>query len=463
MLKSIPSVDKILSYHKIKILLESIPRQIVVFFVRSALDTLRNEIQFGDFSEETITESTIVAMVKREAHDFFSSRIRKVINASGIILHTGLGRSPFPHSVCENFSIFSSYTNVQIDINSGEREERDVFAKKMLLFLTGAESAVIVNNNAAATLLVLNTFAEKKEVIVSRGQLIEIGGSFRLPEIMAKSGAFLKEVGTTNRTRFSDYENAVNDSTAMIFKAHTSNYKIIGFTEEVASEDLARLASRRGLIFADDLGAASFIDLDCIKGFSCNVKESLKKGSDLVFFSGDKLLGGPQCGIILGKKDLIEKIEKNPLTRAMRVCKLTSFALAEILMLYCDMEKMKKVSPFLAALYLEEEELRDRVQKLSERIKEAVPILKCEIREATSYVGGGSFPMEALPDFSVMLTSNISPHALAERLRKNSIPIIARVTEDKVFLNMRTLLPEDEAEIANALKKIFSGSEKPGL
>ncbi|HOD55196.1 MAG TPA: L-seryl-tRNA(Sec) selenium transferase, partial [Candidatus Cloacimonadota bacterium] len=344
-----------------------------------------------------------IAEISDYLKDLIKSPLKPVINATGIILHTNLGRAPLSKYILENsFKTLSSYSNLEFDLNSGKRGNRNVHLSALIQLLTGAEDCLIVNNNVAAVFLCLNQFARNKEVIVSRSELIEIGGSFRIPDIMTSSGCILKEVGTTNCTRLSDYEENINDQTAMIFKAHQSNYYILGHTESVEIEALSSLAKKNNLPFLYDIGSGLLKQIDMLDPLNePNVSECLTKGVDLITFSGDKLLGGPQCGIIAGKKTLIDQLAKNPLMRVLRVDKLTLRVLHECLALYCDESQLLKHNPLFQMLKQTESELKRRAQKCFSLLKKAG--IESKIMPAKACTGGGTLPDLELVSYEVQL------------------------------------------------------------
>ncbi len=345
---------------------------------------------------------------------------------------------------------------MEFDLQSGKRGSRYSHIEEIICRLTGAEAALVVNNNAAAVLLVLNTLAKDKEVIVSRGQLVEIGGSFRVPEVMIQSGARLVEVGTTNKTHLHDYENNINDETGVILKVHTSNYKIVGFTKEVAIEELSYIGNKYEIPVVEDIGSGTLIDFSKY-GLTKEptVQESIKKGADIITFSGDKLLGGPQAGIIIGKKDLIDKMKKNQLTRALRVDKMTLVTLEAIMRIYLDEEKAIKNIPTLNMITMDIKEIKAKAETLFERMNDRDFPYRFEVVQGNSQVGGGSMPVENLPTYLISLAAdNISSSVIEESLRKYEIPIITRINNDKVLLDLRTIRYQEFDIILQALASI---------
>ncbi len=384
--------------------------------------------------------------------------IRPVINATGIILHTGLGRSVLASSVADRVrDAAANYCNVELDLDSGLRGRRGDYAELLLRKLTGAEDALIVNNNAAATMLVLAALARDREVIVSRGQLIEIGGSYRLPDVMEAGGARLREVGTTNKTRLADYENAIGEATALIMRVHTSNYRIVGFAESPGIDELTALAHHHHhLISFDDLGSgALFDDALWTQQDEPTVESSLRAGADVVAFSGDKLLGGPQAGILLGKRDIIEDLRKHPMARALRVCKLTLAALEATLEIYLDADRRAKDIATLARLNESLAEMRPRAESFASFLKQEVPNAPIDVIDhQLSYAGGGSLPAQPLPTIVVTWRPNGSVDEFAKRLRTQGPTVICRIQDDALAFNFRTIRPEDVEPLKQAIMNL---------
>lgn len=449
----IPKVDALLDNAEIKKALEEVPRKIVLSSIREELDLFREEIREKKLNEyEAIKRSekiidNILYRIKRKN----SYALRRVINGTGIVIHTNIGRSLISREVMENVvEIATNYSNLEYDISTGERGSRYSHLKDIITEITGAEDAMVVNNNAAAVMLVLSTLAKGREVIVSRGELIEIGGSFRIPDVMEESGAVLKAVGTTNKTHLEDYENAINENTAALLKVHTSNYRILGFTSSVSSEELYPLKVKYNLPLIEDLGSGVLVDLSKFGlEYEPTVQDSINKGVDIVTFSGDKLLGGPQAGIIAGKKEYIDRMKKNPLTRAFRVDKFTISALEATLRLYLDEKTAVEKIPTLRMLTMRVEELEKRTKKLYDRIIGTVDheICNIEIVDGFSEVGGGSLPLEKIPTKCIRIRFNeYSIDEFERALREFRIPIIARVYKNSLYLDLRTI-QEEEYEI----------------
>jgi L-seryl-tRNA(Ser) seleniumtransferase len=451
--KMIPKVDEVLEDERIKSLLNQIPRKLVVDSIREEIDSLRKDIKDGKLDEEEVIRrnQALVELVLKRANKKSSYKLKRVINGTGIILHTNLGRALINREVMENVvDIVTNYSNLEFDIEKGERGSRYSHLKDILTEITGAEDAMVVNNNAAAVLLVLSTMAKGKEVIVSRGELIEIGGSFRIPDVMEESGAILKAVGTTNKTHLYDYENAINENTAALMKVHTSNYRVLGFTSSVSIEELYTLKERYNLPLIEDLGSGVLIDISKFGlEYEPTVQDSIKKGVDIVTFSGDKLLGGPQAGIIVGKKKYIDQMKKNPLTRAFRVDKFSISALEATLRLYLDEKTAVEKIPTLNMLSMSIEKLELKAQKLYELLNEKIKDerISFNIVDSFSEVGGGSLPLERIPTKCIMISlTGFSINEFEKSLREYDIPIITRIHKDNVFIDLRTIR-EDEFHI----------------
>jgi L-seryl-tRNA(Ser) seleniumtransferase len=459
LLRSLPSVTDLLKSETAAGWLRQHPQPLVTECLRRAVAELRRQILNGARGGDAP-----VAEALKQAEIFLrravEPRVREAINATGIILHTGLGRAVLPGVVVNSMlGALKGYCTLAVDRETGERAERDELVEYLLTELTGAEAATVVNNNAAATMLVLAALASQKEVIVSRGQLIEIGGSFRLPEVMAQSGARLVEVGATNRTHPKDYQKAITENTAAILRAHPSNYRVVGFTSEVPLRELAELAHNRNLILIDDLGAGALLDL---KHFGLphepTVRESIEAGADAVLFSGDKLIGAGQCGIIVGKKALIEKLRKHPLMRAVRVGKTCLMILERTLQLFRDPSRLRTEHPTYRMVCTSPAELQKRAKKLVKLIATAAPQAKVEVVESQSFLGSGSLPTETIPSFVVTVSlPEMSAAELARRLRLDDACIFGRIEGDCVRLDLRTMTDEQLPLIAAAFKRSAEG------
>ncbi len=457
LLSGLPSVDEILKSRQGMEWLNIYPRRYVLQAVREAIDLKRKEIIEGlpvDLSEERMA-----ADIGRIIEKLSSFSLKPLINATGVVIHTNLGRSILSERVLENIKrVSESYSNLEYDIEKGKRGKRYTHIKRILREVTGAEDALVINNNAAAVLLCLNTLSKGKEVIVSRGELVEIGGSFRMPDVMTSSGAILREVGTTNKTHPYDYEMAINENTALILKIHKSNYRIVGFADEVSIEDLAKLGSKHSIPVMFDLGSGSLIDL---RPFGIHdepsVKEIVKTGVDLTTFSGDKLLGGPQGGVIVGNKEYIEKIQKNPMTRAMRIDKLTLAGFEATLMEYIDEDKVVENIPTLRMLLQKPEVIKRRANRIAKRLKTEIKNAHINVISDFSRAGGGSLPEVDLPTYAVSLkTEIVSVNELEERLRKGTPPVIARIKGDSLIIDARTINDKEIQTLVKRIKSVLS-------
>ena len=460
LLRRIPSVDKIIERDDMKALLGKYSRGIVLKAIQTKLENMRKNIlnaqePFSD--KEPITIDFSDDEIKEVIQSFSNNHLEKVINATGVVLHTNLGRSILPVEAIDNLAdIAHSYSNLEYDLEEGRRGHRYSHVEELLCEISGAEAAFVVNNNAGAVLLTLNALAEGKEAIVSRGELIEIGGSFRIPDIMKRSGALMVEVGTTNKTHLSDYEKAISDKTGLLLKVHTSNYRIVGFTSEVDLSGLIELGEKHNLPLLNDLGSGSLIDFSLYGiAHEPTVQDVVKTGIDVVTFSGDKLLGGPQAGIILGKRNILDKLIRNPLNRALRIDKLTLVALESTLRLYLDQETVIQKIPTLRMITLPLETIERRVFDFNRKLQENIPDhIKVQIIDDTSQVGGGALPSQELPTKVIAITSRaISVQNLEKRLRENKPPIIARINKDQLRIDLRTV---DESEEEYMIASIAS-------
>jgi L-seryl-tRNA(Ser) seleniumtransferase len=457
LLQLIPQVDEVLGWLSKE---PEAPPVLVKQSVREVLEELRQRILAGKkITKAEFSKKKLVPAILNQLDQKLDPNFKRVINATGVVIHTNLGRSVLPPSVADKLAQAAiRYSNLEFDLTTGKRGSRYSLVEQLLCDLTGAEAALVVNNNAAAVLLVLETLAKGHEVIVSRGQLVEIGGSFRVPEVMAKSGAKLVEVGATNRTHLEDYESAVTEETAMLLKVHASNFEIVGFTKEVTLEELVQLAGQRGLLVMEDLGSGCFMDMSRF-GLrkEPTVQEVVEAGADVVTFSGDKLLGGPQAGLIVGKRQVVDRIKKNQLTRALRIDKFTLAALESILRLYFDHETVFQNIPTLSMLTSPLETIGRRAQRLNRRIKKTLAS-KCHVHVMTtgSMVGGGALPAQSLESRAVVLEpQDRSVNDLEEQLRGCSIPVIGRIEEDRYLLDMRTIADDEIPILANTLLKTF--------
>jgi L-seryl-tRNA(Ser) seleniumtransferase len=454
LLRELPSVDELLGRPALVSLAQKAGREMVTQAARGVLADLRASVRNESAEAADISLPALEARVAVEVEAALAPSLRRVINATGVILHTNLGRAPLSATaVAAIAETAMRFSNLEYDLGSGERGKRDVHTARLVAQMAGAEAAIVVNNNAAAVFLVLNTLAKGAEVIVSRGELIEIGDGFRIPDIMAESGANLREVGTTNRTRLRDYERAISERTKLLLRVHPSNFRITGFTERPSLEELVALGRREQLPVYEDLGSGCLANLE-----SSGVKEpvaraSSEAGASVVSFSGDKLLGGPQAGIIAGKKEFVERIRRNPLFRALRVDKLTIAALEATLRAY--LRGALDEIPALRMIRASSEELVQRAEKFAEQIRAALPKdATIEIRDGLSVIGGGSTPDQQLPARVISIASRpLSAAALEERLRRpaSGTPVIARIEDNRLLLDLRTVFPEEEPTLASAV------------
>jgi len=459
LLRAIPPVDRLLEEPLIRALRGQYAEELLKRMVRTALDELRQEIRAGQAAQGDCEPQAVAERVVRVARDRLGSKLRKVINATGVIVHTNLGRSPLPQRVVERIAQAAlSYSNLEYNLDQGRRGERNAHLRLLMQELTGAEATLAVNNNAAAVLLALSSLAAGKEVVVSRGELIEIGGSFRIPDVMTRSGAILREVGTTNRTHPRDYLEAINENTALILKVHTSNYRIVGFTREVTLEELAVMGRAKGIPTMMDLGSGCLIDLSAYGLEEDTVQEVLASGIDVVSFSGDKLLGGPQAGILAGRRELIEKMRTNPLARALRMDKLTLAALEATLEEYARPEGPTGAIPTLEMITRPQEKLEQTASHLATTIRDRVADLaEVTIAAGVGRVGGGALPMSDLPGPRVAIRPKSTSAAHVEqRLRTGVPPVITVVHEDQVLMDPRTLLHDDAELLPDLVKRALS-------
>ena len=465
LLKKLPSVDEVLKEGRAKAWMERFPRVLVLDAVRSAIDARRKAIlRAAEKDAAARIDDALVSLpgVLNHAESLLAElsepSLKGVINATGVVVHTNLGRSVLSEKSIQRVAEAArSYSNLEYDIPAGERGKRHVHVEGILKRLTGVEAATAVNNNAAAVLLCLNTIARGKEVIVSRGELVEIGGSFRVPEVMERSGAKLREVGATNKTHLKDYEKVINENTGLLLKVHTSNYKIVGFTREVSPEDLVKLGKKHNLPVMWDLGSGSFVDLSTYgAGSEPTVQQAVHSGVDVLTFSGDKLLGGPQAGMILGKKVWLDQIRSNPLARALRIDKLTLAALDATLGQYLDLEKAVRDIPTLWMLTQPLSEIERKAVLLSSRIRELGDReLTTIIQDDTSQSGGGALPTGVFPTRTVCLRhERLSANKIESALRINKPHVISRIKEGMVVLDPRTLNDEEIGKIVEALKQL---------
>ena len=456
--KMIPKVDQILDNKVIKDLLDKNSKNLVMESIHEELDNIRNNISNG--YDKNIISNKIENLIDNIKDNLMNKKtfsLRNVVNASGVVIHTNLGRSVLNSEIFENIKKVSiGYSNLEYNLEKGERGSRYSHLSEIIKKITGAEDCMVVNNNAAAVMLILSTIAKGKNVITSRSELVEIGGSFRIPDVCRESGAELKEIGTTNKTHLSDYENAIDENTAALFKVHQSNFKILGFTESVSSFELNSLKEKYNIPIIEDLGSGVLIDLSKY-GLSHEptVQECIKNGVDIVSFSGDKLLGGVQAGIIVGKKEYIEKMKKNQLTRALRVDKFTLSALEAVFSYYIDEELAISKIPTLNMLTIKIDELYSKAQKFIEYLGSNNEF-SYEIIDIDSEVGAGSLPTQKLPSKAVkVISKSFTENELEEKLRNNKIPIIARIHKGNLIFDIRTIFENEFCIIKDALNSLI--------
>jgi L-seryl-tRNA(Ser) seleniumtransferase len=449
----LPSVDQVLHNERVQALVSEYGRELVVSSTRTAINELRERIpKLKKLNSREQYIDRLVTDIRERVEERIRASLISVFNLTGTVLHTNLGRAVLPESAIAAVSrINSGASNLEFDLGKGKRGDRDVHIDKIICDLTGAEAATVVNNNAAAVLLLLNTFALGREVIVSRGELIEIGGSFRIPDIMARAGCILTEVGTTNRTHLKDYRNAIKPDTGLIMKVHTSNYEIRGFTAGVGEHQLADLAHGQDIPFIVDLGSGSLIDLrDYGLPHEPTPRETLGHGADLVSFSGDKLLGGPQCGLIVGKAELIARVKQNPLKRALRVDKMTLAALDEVLRLYMNRDSLTKTLPTLRDLTRQQQDIGETAHRLVKPLLEKLgDEWSVKVTECNSQIGSGALPTDSLPSMAVSISparrkkgKTAGVNRLADSFLKLPVPVIGRINDDAMILDLRCLHDE---------------------
>jgi L-seryl-tRNA(Ser) seleniumtransferase len=467
LLRQIPSVEEVLHEPPVKQLLEAYPRWVVVESVREVLEGRRQELltlRKDGGEAPPLDLSTLLGRVTLTVLDRARPSLRRIINATGVILHTNLGRAPLSRAAQARLQeVAHHYSTSEFNLQEGVRGSRQVHVEGLLTRLTGAEAALVVNNNAAAVLLCINTVAEGREVVVSRGELVEIGDAFRIPDVMRKAGGILKEVGTTNRTHPQDYEEAIGEETALLLKVHPSNFRILGFAAEVALPDLVALGRRRGIPVMMDMGSGALVDLSPfgLHG-EPTAQQMVKAGADLVTFSGDKLLGGPQAGLVVGKRSLIDRLRKNPLARAVRIDKLSLAALEATLRTYLDGRHLDEI-PILQMITTPPARIRDRADQVREALRQKAPAsVTVTVEEGWSEVGGGALPTETLPTFCVALQSKKHPpHRLEALLRAVHPPVVGRIKGEKVLLDLRTVLEEEVELLIATLGPLLAQEEGP--
>ncbi|SHI54977.1 L-seryl-tRNA(Sec) selenium transferase [Malonomonas rubra DSM 5091] len=461
LLRSLPAVDRVLRADVLQDLVSRLPQEILTSSAQQAVADLRKRILAGaEVSAEQLDPVSVANAAVAFCQPYLQPSLRKVINATGTLLHTNLGRAPLSKEALDTIQTISEgYSTLEIDMDTGQRGHRYSHVRRLLTHLTGAEDALVVNNNAGAVLLALTALGKGSEAIVSRGELVEIGGAFRIPEVMEAGGLKLREVGSSNRTHLRDYEGAISEETKILLKVHTSNYRIIGFTSDVPAAELKPLAEKKNLILMEDLGSGMLIDLTKFGlPYEPTVAETVKAGVDVITFSGDKLLGGPQAGIVVGRKDLLQKIGKHPLARALRIDKLTLAALESTLRLYLQPEQVVERLPIMRMFNATPEEQQTRCQRLLDRLQaEGLPI-SLQLVEDFAQVGGGSMPQIQLPGWGVEIKPDTaSVDALGRRLR-NFIPaVVPRVQNDSLLINMRAVAEEEELLLAQLLIAAIRG------
>lgn len=461
--RSIPKVDVLLESQTIQEMIERYSRDSVMEAIRAEMDNLRAFI--GGCDEEDKAQEQIALLVSHigdAVEKMHTPNMKKVINGTGTILHTNLGRAPISREHMKKaFDIVTGYSNLEYNLEEGRRGERYSHFEKLLCKITGAEAAMAVNNNASSVLLILSSLAKGGEVIVSRGELIEIGGKFRIPDVMTQSGATLVEVGTTNKTHVSDYEENITEETKALLKVHTSNYKIVGFTESVGIDEMMPIAKEHGIPVIEDLGSGVLIDLSKYGlTYEPTVQESVAKGADVVCFSGDKLFGGPQAGIIVGKKKYIDMMKKNQLTRALRIDKFTAATLELVLQEYLSEEQAVQHIPVLRMITEPLDEVARRARSLARTIRSTDLPAKVDVVSCESQIGGGSLPMERIPSMAVAIRpKHESVAALEDQMRHLTVPMIPRTVNDTIMLDVRTVETEDFKLIAAELQELL-GQEK---
>jgi L-seryl-tRNA(Ser) seleniumtransferase len=461
LLRQLPSVDELLLYFSHQPQAEKLPRSILVKAIRQTLeDTRQHLLELAEARLPAgLDRDGLITAIQQQIGQSRQAHLVPLINATGVIIHTNLGRSPLAQAAIDQiFQVATHYSNLEYTLAEGKRGSRHDHLESLLRELTGAEASLVVNNNAGAVLLTLNTLAQGREVIVSRGQLVEIGGSFRMPDVMRASGAILREVGTTNKTHLFDYENAISTETAMLLKVHTSNYRIMGFTKEVSLIEMVTLGKKYGLPVVEDLGSGCLLDLSRYGlDKEPTVTEALQTGVDLVLFSGDKLLGGPQAGLAIGARDWVDQLKRNPLTRALRPDKLTLAGLEATLRFYRDEKQAIQAIPTLRMITQTSTEVKRRAQILARRLRRRLPSPnQVSLVLTLARIGGGSLPQTELPSWALSLSNPAwPPHKLDEALRAASPPVVARLEHQKLLLDLRTILPEDESSLIAVITRIM--------
>jgi len=451
-LSKLPGVDTVLADPSLDMLKKRLSQEHLTSFVRASVDVVRADILAGGDRSDDLKQE-VLAEVEARANRFLAPALKRVINATGVVLHTNMGRAPMSQEAVDRIvETATGYTNLELDLETGGRGSRTDLVESLVCRLTGAESAAIVNNNAAAVLLGLNTLAQGKEAVVSRGQLVEIGGSFRIPDIMERSGAVMVEVGTTNRTHAKDFENAISEQTGLLLSVHPSNYEVVGFTSEVPLVDLVEIGHTREVPVLHDLGAGCLIDTRSMGlGYEPLVSDSVDAGADVITFSGDKVLGGPQCGILVGRREKITQIRQNPLMRALRCDKMTYAALEATLRLFLDPETLSDRHPVIGMLTASLDEVRRRAEELARAIGDVSA--EIEIVDSEGQVGSGALPIERVPSVAVrVLPKSQSVDALARRLRSETVPVVGYTRDDALHLDTRTITRTEIVSVADSVR-----------
>ena len=458
LLRQLPAIDKWLASESGAALCTEFSRPEVLAVMRAHLDRVRRDVGNGatelpEFDSPQYAELLRADLIARRL-----ASLRRTINATGIVVHTNLGRAPLaPEALAAVERVAGGYSNLEFDLESGKRGSRQTHVETLLSGLTGAEAALVVNNCAAALMLVLHAFANRREVVISRGELIEIGGSFRMPDVIAESGALMAEVGTTNKTSLADYESAVTQESRVLLTSHPSNYRIVGFTAKPTLAELAELAAKRGLVFVQDLGSGSLIDI-AAPGFEAEptVADSIAEGVDLVTFSGDKLLGGPQAGIVVGRAELIETLKRRPMARALRIDKLSLAALEATLRLYLPPHDPMAKVPVLRMIGESKASVEGRSKRLVQELSGQAGV-HCEIADGVSFAGGGALPMSEIPTTVIRLAvDNVSAAELARKLRARDPAVIGRIANDALTLDLRTVTPDETGDLIAAIAELLA-------
>ncbi len=463
-LRNIPSVNELLESPPLRRMMDRISHSVVVSTVRNVLDEVRSEVQHAATDMTLPSVSELAERVARRISEAELPPLRPVINATGILLHTNLGRAPLAdEALAEIAAVARDYASLEIDLATGRRSRRVVAVEGLLTQLTGAEAALVFNNNAGATMITLAALAAGQEVIVSRGELIEIGGSYRLPDVMEASGAILREVGTTNKTRASDYEKAICERTAAIMLVHPSNYAVVGFAESTSLAELVEIGRKHRVPVIHDIGSGAMFDFSEF-GFRSEpvAPQSIQRGADLVLFSGDKLLGGPQCGILVGQRSLVDRIAKHAMARALRVGKLTLAALAATLRLHRDPARARRAIPLLHLLTTSVENLENRARRLAPQIAAAPVVGQAEAIPSTTYFGGGSLPAQELPTWCVAVQPrDISVDRLSNALRVGTPAVVGRIQQGRFLLDLRSVMPRQDQSLVEAVNAVDKGKSTP--